>query len=211
MYSLAQDFGPGTVGVGERFGLWGHGGPTQVAISMTPGFHAGGAGVSDRIGFIGFGGPSEVMFSLAPDFRAGLLGAGDTGIWGAVLPREHEVSSPPPRRAAVLGTAPNDAIALLGENPDGVALRAVGTTELLGDVVFATAGRGIIGAGQRMATVADPNVHANSHLQVTVTSNPGSLDAVLQYARASEGSLRVVLAAPVTQTTRFDYVAYLPA
>lgn len=206
MISIA-DFGPGSFGAGDRFGNWGHGAPSNIAISLVPDFRAGSVGVSDRIGIVGFGG-SEVMISVAGDFRAGVAGAGDTGVWGAVLPLDHRIGSPAPRRAGVLGTATPDSTAVLAENPGGLALKAIGDSAFEGDVAFSMSGSGVIPAGQTSLTVNDPNVRPGSRVHVTLNGNPGSNKSALWYVEVQEGALKIVLQAAPKQNTPFTYLVH---
>ena len=91
------------------------------------------------------------------------------------------------------------------ENPfNGFALRALGKAQ------FSTAGSGTIAAGSDAATVANPNVTANSHITATLVGDPRSKTTVMWVDRSPGVGFTVHLILPVKVNTAFTFLIVEP-
>src|SRR5439155_6168576 len=91
------------------------------------------------------------------------------------------------------------------ENPfNGFALRGLGKAQ------FSTAGSGTIAAGSDAATVANPNVTANSHITATLVGDPRSKTTVMWVDRSPGVGFTVHLILPVKVNTAFTFLIVEP-
>jgi hypothetical protein len=78
-----------------------------------------------------------------------------------------------------------------------------------GRASFSSCGSDIIAAGGTSKTVNNPAVNANSHITVTLSTNPGS--AQVLWVQRQEGSFTLHLTRSVTNATSFTYLVVEPS
>ena len=193
--------GTGVAGVGSRFGVVG---ATSLPINLAVVTETGGAGVAGfgpEFGIWGAAAPAMVVLSTSIDYSVGVGGAGDVGVWGnagALQRAPHHPGGP----VGLFGSASGpEAIAIVAENPDGLALAARGRAGFLG------AGSGTVARREQTAEVANPAATADSLVQVTLMDDPGR-NVSVHYAQALDGAVRVVLTGAPNQDTRFAFFLY---
>jgi len=193
--------GTGVAGTGSRFGVVG---ATSLPINLAVVTETGGAGVAGfgpEFGIWGAAAPAMVVLSTSIDYSVGVGGAGDVGVWGnagALQRAPHHPGGP----VGLFGSASGpEAIAIVAENPDGLALAARGRAGFLG------AGSGTVARREQTAEVANPAATADSLVQVTLMDDPGR-NVSVHYAQALDGAVRVVLTGAPNQDTRFAFFLY---
>jgi hypothetical protein len=197
----------GVVGTGDRLGIVGSALPASRHIStMFFPSSTGVVGLGDRLGVVGSALPGirHITDVFVPPPGTGVAGLGERlGVVGSAMPAGVQISLVHDGPAGVLGAARGaDAIGVVAENPDGVALRVVGR------IALSSGGTGIVPARSRRVEIPVPSLEEGAPVNVTLMDDPGAPGCTLHYARAQAGSLVVALTAPAQQDTRFSYLVF---
>jgi hypothetical protein len=144
-----------------------------------------------------------------PAFGIGVLGrtgaAPGVGVIGEAHVDDWGFGEVGTEGTGVLGRS-GTGVGVHGLCPDGFALRAEGKS------AFSTAGAAVIPAGQSSLFVADADVTGNSHISVTLVSDPGSRSVHWIERNAGSGFTVRMTSAPVNKRpeTSFTYLITEP-
>lgn len=219
------------LGAGSTYGpgLWAGGGSGGVqaesydttgafpAVSARADVSAGIVAVSQIPLFPWSSAPGTGVFGIGP--RGGVRGevwnaAGDVIAEGiGVLGASGVTPTSTGQGIGVRGEG--SAIGVHGKSEEGVGVKAESTSgfalEVIGRARFSTAGAGMINRDADSAATSDYNVSENSIILVTLTSNPGNPNSIVQWVERNPGvGFTVHLTKKVGTATTFTYLILEP-